>query len=219
MIRVSMRLGFPILLAICAALQPTAAAGAEEREGARFVIDTARSEVRFVLKATMHDVVGRSRSLAGSVDISEDGLSGARKGSARLMAASLDTGNNRRDRAMRDLIEAEKHPEIRFRAERFSEDWDRSVEEGVWRGVMHGTLTVRGVMRPVVFQIAAWLEYDELHAEGWSEFKLTYFGIEPPRFLRFFRVKDQVRLEFDIIATPRRESPSAGRFTAPRAGP
>lgn len=219
MIRVSMRPGFPILLAICLALQPAAAAGAEEREGARFVIDTARSEVRFVLKATMHDVVGRSRSLAGSVDISEDGLSGARNGSARLMAASLDTGNDRRDRAMRDLIEAERHPEIRFQAERFIENGEQGAPEVAWRGVMHGTLTVRGVMRPVVFQVAGRWEGDELHAEGWCEFKLTYFGIEPPRFLRFLRVKDHVRLEFDVIATPRRESPSAGRFTAPRAGP
>ncbi len=219
MTRVSMRLRFLILLALCAALQPAASAGAEERASARFVIDTARSEVRFVLKATMHDVVGRSRSLAGSVEITGDSLSGARNGSARLIAASLDTGNDRRDRAMRKLIAAEKHPEIRFQAVRFTEDGEQGAAEGVWQGVMHGTLTVRGVMRPVVFQVAGRWERDELHAEGWSEFKLTYFGIEPPRFLRFFRVKDYVRLEFDVIATPRRASPSAGRFTAPRAGP
>ena len=167
----------------------------------------------------MHDVVGRSRSLAGRVEITGDALSGARNGSARLIAASLDTGNDRRDRAMRELLAVEKHPEIRFRAERFSDNGEQGAVEVAWRGVMHGTLTVRGVMRPVDFQVAGRWERDELHAKGWCEFKLTYFGIEPPRFLRFFRVKDYVRLEFDVIATPRREMPSAGRFTAPRAGP
>ena len=217
--RVSMGLRLLIILAVVAALHPDAAARADERTNTRIVIDAARSEVRFILKARMHDVVGRSRSLAGSVEITGDSLSGARNGSARLIAASLHTGIKRRDRAMRDLIGADKHPEIRFRAERFSVDGEMGAADGIWRGVMHGTLTVRGVMRPVIFQVAGRWESDELHTEGWSEFKLTYFGIEPPRFLRFFRVKDHVRVEFDVIAIPRQESPLAGGFAAPRAGP
>ena len=183
-----------------------AAVGAET-ESARFVIDSARSEVRFHIQATKHTVVGRSRSLEGSVSIAGKSLSSARNGEAQVTVSSLDTGKGRLNRNMHKSLEADWHPEIRFQAESFEMDGQAIAADNSWRGVMEGILTVRGEMRPVTFQVTGGWEGEELHAQGSTEFKMTYFGIDPPRFLRIFKVKDHVRVEFDVVAVSGSGSP------------
>jgi polyisoprenoid-binding protein YceI len=204
--RASMRAGALLLAAGWFLCPPLCAAG-EETAGRRLVIDAARSEVRFTTRATKHDVTGRSRSLAGSVEIPEGSLSGAKNGVARLPVSSLDAGRGRLNRNMHESLEADRHPEILFQAKRFEKSAEDGAADGMWRGAMHGFLTVRGVMRPVTFQVTGRWEEEALHAEGWTEFKLTYFGIEPPRFLRLFKVKDHVRVEFEVVAVPGPDAP------------
>ncbi|MFQ5458907.1 MAG: YceI family protein [Myxococcota bacterium] len=190
------------LLSACWLLLHAAPAPGAQPESARLVIDAARSEVRFYLRAPRHDVVGRSQSLSGAVEIAARSLSGASEGHARVPVRSLKTGNKRRDRVMRGILEADAHPDVSFVADSFEADPGEGLGDGRWRGVVHGTLRVRGVSRAVDFRITGRVEEDGLHARGSGAFPLTYFGIDPPRFLRFLKVRDHVRVEFDVVAVP-----------------
>ena len=165
-----------------------------------FGIVPERSEVRFILKATKHDVIGRTGQVEGEVEATPDTLSDAREGFAIVEAATLDAGNPIINRNMRGKLETGKYPLIRFQAKQFIEGEPSEHDAAGWRGRVKGELTVRGVTRPVELDVVCSREEGELRAKGSSQFKLTDFGIDPPRFLRFFRVKDQVLIEFDIVA-------------------
>jgi polyisoprenoid-binding protein YceI len=166
-----------------------------------FRIVPERSEVRFVLKATKHDVIGRTGQVEGEVVATPDTLSDAREGFAVIEAATLDAGNPIINRNMRGKLETGKYPLIRFRAKQFVEGEPAEPDAAGWRGRVKGELTVRGVTRPVELDVVCRREEGKLRAKGSAQFKLTDFGIDPPRFLRFFRVKDRVLIEFDVVAT------------------
>jgi polyisoprenoid-binding protein YceI len=190
-----------VLVFLGALLAAGPAAGAGDGEPSSFVIDPARSEIRFVLEATKHGVVGRTREIAGSAVLRPGTFQGVEAGVARVAAASLDAGNFIINRQMRSRLEAGKHPEIRFQARRFVKAPPGDPGAAL-RGVLRGDLTIRGITRPVRIELEGRWETGELHAEGSTGFKLTDFGIDPPRFLRFFRVRDPVRVEFEVTAMP-----------------
>jgi len=113
---------------------------------------------------------------------------------------------------MRKALEADRHPEIVFVTTAFEPAGEEAGDGSPWRGVVRGDLTVRGVTRRVGFDVRAAREGEGLRATGSAVLKLTDFGIDPPRFLGFLRVKDWVRLEFDVLAVP------AGAPAPPIAG-
>ncbi len=178
------------------------AAGASAARAATYAIDPTRSEVRFRLEASGHHVIGRTHEIRGSAELAPGTLSGARTGSAAVDAASLSTGNGVRDRALRSRLDVKRYPEIRFRATGFAKDHPPIQRGDTWRAVLLGELGIRDVTRPVALDLEGRWEGNALRAKGSTEFKLTDFGITPPRFLGLLRVKDHVRVEFDVVAAP-----------------
>ncbi|MDP3939597.1 MAG: YceI family protein [Deltaproteobacteria bacterium] len=196
-----------------------AAAGAEGEGRDALVIDSSRSEVRFFLDAPRHGVEGRSRAVEGGVQVRGGALLDAQEGVARLQVASLHAGNRLIDRNMRGALDADHHPEILFEATRFEPAGEAAPEGAPWRGVVTGNLTVRGVARPAAFDVEATRQGAALHATGSAVFTLTEFGVDPPRFMGFLRVKDWVRVEFDILAAPEADGGPPSPIATPPEAP
>jgi polyisoprenoid-binding protein YceI len=101
------------LLALALACTALPAAAAE----GTFAIDPAKSAVRFTLAATLHEVRGAGRVLAGELRFDPEG--GPASGAVRVDARSFATGNETRDANMHEqVLESERFPEIVFTAER-----------------------------------------------------------------------------------------------------
>jgi polyisoprenoid-binding protein YceI len=83
-------------------------------------LDPARTDIRFVLEATLHNVEGAARLLEGKIVFdSERGTAG---GAVRVDARSASTGIGMRDSKMHaDVLESERFPEIVFFPERLVE--------------------------------------------------------------------------------------------------
>jgi polyisoprenoid-binding protein YceI len=177
-------------------------AGASTARAVTYAIDPARSEVRFRIEAGRHHVIGRTHGVRGSAVLALGTLSGARTGEAVVDAASLNTGNGVRDRVLRGKLETNRYPELRFKATGFANEHPPAQQGDTWRTVLLGDLTIRGVTRPVALEMAGRWEGNALRAKGSTEFKLTDFGIEPPQFLGFLRVKDRVRVDFEVVVVP-----------------
>lgn len=105
-------------------------------------LDPARTSVEFHTKAMwVFNVKGTFKAVEGGATVSDDG---AVNGSLVFDAASVNTGNAKRDTHLRtaDFFEVEKHPTIVFSATGARPTSGGQVE-------VTGTLTIHGEIRPV----------------------------------------------------------------------
>jgi polyisoprenoid-binding protein YceI len=105
----------------------------EPLTGTSWHLDPAASRAEFHVRTFwgLATVRGRFGRLAGAMDLDP---AGRRRLELTLDAASLDTGNRRRDTHLRsaDFFDAERHPEVRFRSTRVSEAGDGRLRVEGW---------------------------------------------------------------------------------------
>lgn len=105
-------------------------------------IDPAHSGVEFAVKHLMITTVrGRFKRFSGTITVNEEDLDRSTV-EVEIDAASIDTGNEDRDRHLRteDFLDVERHPKITFRSREIR---GASFEEGT-RFRVKGDLTIRG---------------------------------------------------------------------------
>ncbi|MEW1859664.1 YceI family protein [Streptomyces sp. NPDC088194] len=116
-------------------------------EAGRWVLDPARSSVGFRSKTFwgLLTVKGTFGTVSGEGEVAPDGTG---RGTLTIDAASLDTGNGKRDTHLRsaDFFAVDEHPTIVFTAGSVTAPADGSGEVQVT-----GDLAVRGVSRPIAF--------------------------------------------------------------------
>lgn len=101
-------------------------------------VDPADSRIEFAV-ASLPPARGTMAALDGRVELAPEGIAA----SARVDAASVETGNRVRDRHLRSshFLNVARHPEIHFAT--------RSVERDGDRLRAHGDVTIRGIVRPL----------------------------------------------------------------------
>ena len=137
-----------------------------------WVLDQATSSVRLKSRSIwgLAAVNGVFRDVSGNSTVSPQGEV---RGTVTVAAASVDTGNARRDRHLRsaDFFDSASYPDIIFTA-----DGIRPAGQGV---AVTGALTVRGRTRPLSFDAVAsahgggiWLD-TQVHINR-ADFALTW---------------------------------------------
>jgi len=108
----------------------------------------------------MAKVRGRFATFTGEAEIAEAPEQSAVQ--IELETASVDTKEPTRDGHLRsaDFFDVENHPTITFRSTAI-----RPADEGVWK--IDGDLTIRGVTRPVTFD----LEFLGVGTDPWGNLK------------------------------------------------
>lgn len=113
-----------------------------------WAVDPGHAEVGFVGRHLMLTKVrGRFTDVSATVEVG-DRLEDSTV-EATIGMASVDSGDATRDDHLRsaDLFDVANHPTAAFRSERIE-------RTGAATGVLHGMLTIRGVTRPVVLDVA-----------------------------------------------------------------
>lgn len=180
-------------------------------------IDPVHSSVEFAVKHLMITTVrGRFKRFSGTIAVDEQDIDRSTV-EVEIDAASIDTGNEDRDRHLRseDFLDAERHPKITFRSR---EIHGASFEEGA-RFRVKGDLTIRGETMEV--ELDARFEGRGPDAEGRERVGFHATGTIDRRDwgLRWNRtletggllVANEVRIEIDVQAI-RQET--AGRKAA-----
>lgn len=114
-----------------------------------WAIDPVHSSVEFSVKHMMvATVTGRFTRVEGTIRLDEADPTGSSV-VASVDVASVDTGNAQRDGHLRtdDFFDAARYPTASFR----STTIERLDDE---RARLHGDLTIRGVTKPVVLEVA-----------------------------------------------------------------
>lgn len=170
-----------------------------------WAIDKAHSEMTFSIRHIVSRVRGTFRQWEGTITIPdpakwEEGT----EIDVAIQAASIFTDNERRDAHLRtgDFFLADSFPVIRFRSTRIERAGDKAK--------VHGTLTMRGVTRPVV------LEGEFLGTQGADAQRLGFeatttinrldYGVAWNRALEGGGVTlgDDVKIDLSISAVRRR---------------
>jgi polyisoprenoid-binding protein YceI len=140
-----------------------------------WIIDPKHTTIEFSIRNFFFfTVTGRFTDVTGTA-VRDDSDISRSSVEAAVLAASIDTGNKRRDDHLRskDFLDAERYPDIRFQS--------ASVERGRDRDTFRipGTLTIRGKSREVVLNVT---EVDHSHSPHGEE--VAYYGamIEIDRF-------------------------------------
>lgn len=139
------------------------------------------------LEVTLSDVLGR-------LVLADDGTPTAVE--VCIAAASLDTGEARRDRHLRSaaFLDTDRYPDLCFRSGRLD-------PTGAGRWLVHGDLRIRDVSRPVRLQVAYTRHGCQATVLVRGEVDRREFGLVLNRFMeRTFRIGTRLRLEAEIPA-------------------
>jgi polyisoprenoid-binding protein YceI len=168
-----------------AALAPADATGV-------FVIDPAKSQIRFFATSRFVDAEGNFRRFSGTLRFDPARVETA-SGEVVVDITSIDTRNGLRDDHLRsaDFFDAERHPTATFVTTTI-----QPAAEGV---LVSGQLTIRGVTRPVSVPVALTREADAIRIVGEVALNRREYGIRYQSILN--PIRDPVRLRVDLVAT------------------
>lgn len=111
-----------------------------------YVVDPAHTRIGFqVQHMGISKVRGSFTEFEGTVTVGESPADSSARASAQTV--SIDTAQSQRDQHLRtnDFFDVENYPTLDFVSTRIEQDGDD------WK--VHGDLTIRGVTRPVTFEV------------------------------------------------------------------
>ncbi len=157
-------------------------------------IVTEQSTLAYTGRHAVHDWTGTSRVVTGTVtvDLADPAQSTV---VVTVPVESFDSGNGRRDRKMRDLVEADRFPEVRFTSDSVTvEAWRATADgyQGTWR--IRGTLAFHGQTHPVEIPATVRITDGQLEAVCAFRVSLDQFEVHRPRLL-FAPIADDLALE------------------------
>ena len=116
----------------------------------KWILDPAHSEVQFKVKHLMvSKVTGHFKQFYVTVETQGDDITTA-KVHFTADINSISTNNEQRDAHLRsgDFFDVENHPQLSFES-------DKLEKTGLETYKLHGTLTMRGVSKPITLDVAS----------------------------------------------------------------
>ena len=146
-------------------------------------IDPAACEAGFDLKATMHTVHGSTKNVVGEVRVEPESSGVLRlTGTISIDAASLETGNDKRDANLRSKsLLVDSFPTIDFEPERFTPSAPAGPDGSI-PGEFIGRLTIRGQTRIQAVSAKLAPQGDRILASGTFDVSWAEFGVPDPSF-------------------------------------
>lgn len=198
-----MRSSLASLVAVVVILVPAILAAEEPAPAYRYRVDAGGSELTWELPATLHTVHGRAPELSGTVDATA-GEHGDWSIQAKVVvkAAAMVTGNEKRDRNMREkVLETDRFPEIVFEARRIRADLSRLKPGERFTAEVEGDLTVHGKAAPVRLPVDVSVSADSVVLQGFFALSWKQYGLNDPSF-GIVTVRDPLKVQFRLRAVP-----------------
>lgn len=191
------RLTRPLLTALLLATLPACPAAAQTE---RWIVDSTKSRVGFDAFHPFGNFSGASEGPTGEIELDIQDLKKPVQGTVVAPVATLRTGKAGRDRDLRQALDGEHNPSIRYRIDKMESAFVSLAENTDMLLTIHGVLTMRGMDGPVTFLGRLRLRGTTLWARGESRIRPGDFGVPP---LRSWLVptREYVLATFDLILT------------------
>jgi polyisoprenoid-binding protein YceI len=165
-----------------------------------WTIDNTHSGVGFQIRHFVSKVGGKFKDVKGTITADESAWENAVV-DVEISAASISTGNDRRDAHLRspDFFAADSFPAIRFRSTRIERTGDSAK--------IYGDLTIRGVTKPVVLDgaltgVMKSVQGDRVGFEASTTINRLDYGVKWNRAAEAggAMLGDEVKIEINIEA-------------------
>jgi polyisoprenoid-binding protein YceI len=195
-----------VLLTLIAALLANAVAFGGE---AVYTVVRGSGRATFAAHATGHDFTGTTTDLRGHVRFDSNGIERRAIGNVRIQATALDTGVERRNRDMWEILKTEEHPDIVFDLEAAQSAQGAGAPAGSAaagrlpaRVTLSGQLEARGIRRPVKIEAELESGDDWIIVRGGFPVDVRDFDIEPPRAMLVIRMDPVIQIDFEVRFHP-----------------
>jgi polyisoprenoid-binding protein YceI len=157
-------------------------------------IDPAQSRVQFTVDSTLHTVHGSFQLKPGSIQF--DPAGGPASGQLVVTAASGDSDNKSRDRRMtKEILEADKYPEIIFTAQQMK---GTLAPAGSSQFQLEGVMTLHGQPHPMTLKVKTEAQGNSLSADTSFDIPYIQWGLKnPSNFL--LKVGDKVQIHIHAV--------------------
>lgn len=156
-----------------------------------FKTETGHAE--FESEVPLHSFVGTSDHLVGKISLQDSIVD------FYLDLTTLDTGNDKRDKDMRETLETDKYPFAEFYGKLVSEfDPDQNKEQQV---KVDGEFTIHNVTKETSINGTLQRTSDGLRVKADWTLNMTDYNIKPPGIL-FYRVEEKIDIQIEAFLKP-----------------
>jgi len=180
-----------LIHAVCAGLL---LAGTASAQAATWTVDTAHSHLGFTGSQSGTPFKGSFGKFAGTI-VFDPANPGAGHADITIDTASASTGDQQKDSAMPgdDWFAAAKFPQAHFMASSF-----KSTGAGAFEAM--GTLTIRGMSKPLDLPFTLAITGDDAKADGKVQLIRTAYGVGQGAWATAQYVALEVAVDIDITA-------------------
>jgi polyisoprenoid-binding protein YceI len=191
-----------------AAAATVAARPAADPQGVTFVIDSAASQASYHARETLagrslpSEAVGTTRKVSGTIVLDGNGSPVADRSTITVDLSSLQSDESRRDNFIKgNTLNTNRFPTATFVPKSTDGLPSPLPTSGSATFQLTGDLTVRGVTRPVTWQVAANFADAAMTGNATTRVQITDFGMTPPKAGPVLSIEDELTLELDFAAT------------------
>lgn len=170
----------------------------------RYKVEVAGSSIRWELPASFEPIKGIAPLLHGSVDaipVPNGGWDVQAK--ITVNAASMRTGNRRRDRTLREkVLETARYPDIVFQLRQFTGDLSRFRPGATFSVQVMGDLTVHGKTAPVQLPVDVAVVSHAVILTGSFPVHWKAYGLQDPSVPLVARIKEPMFVAFRLRLVP-----------------
>lgn len=157
------------------------------------------SSLKFEVSAQVHTVHGDSNHFSGVVSGDPANITTA-KVSIQLNPATFDTGNQKRDRTMREkCLEVDLYAQIEFESTEIRADQKELRVNEPLPVVIRGILRLHGIETELDLPVTLLWDQETVYAEGELTISLDDYKIQRPRVM-LFRLQSEVKISFRVGA-------------------
>jgi len=154
---------------------------------------TETGQAEFESSVPLHSFTGTSEHLVGKITLQDSTVD------FYLDLTTLDTGNDKRDKDMRETLETDKYPFAEFFGKLISGfNPDTTGRQEV---TVRGEFTIHNITREVTITGTLQKKPDGLLVKaGWT-LNMTDYNIKPPGIL-FYRVEENIDIQIEALLKP-----------------
>ena len=176
-------------------------------DGVRLALVEGASEARFRAREQLagqslpNEAVGRTRAVTGSLVLRSDGTIVAEQSKFTVDLRTLQSDQSRRDNYIkRNTLQTDQFPYAEFVPREIRGLPDTLPSEGQVTFELLGDLTVRGVSRPVTWDVTAEVQPDGVAGTAVTQVRLEDFGMQRPTVGPVLSIEETLVLEVDFQA-------------------